>query len=844
MKPLTSFLTLLLTLLAGAYGILGGEVLERLLLGKRIGAEHLWKQELIPLAVTSITYELSAQRWTVFDLPPKTVHLRLVSNANAHSSPLLLAAKLADSSQAPIWSYALEWEALDVTGQVLRRSVHHLRTGLSLFQVGGGEHPGAFYMDQEVEPLDSAVTQLDVVDLSKLQRLRLRLAAKDADLTDVVVRLYTPEEESEQRLGLVWQRMNDRQKELLSRGSIFSHDLLSEEEKRNLLRRPWKPLAPAGWEGTDYRSRTIYVVQDDAIQRTEPPALPAGVISGPGQIGVIPVPEGGGAIRLTWTPLPEVQTAALPKPTLPTGVTLRWIGINPSQRSSQELSWEAGSWQGMVQGGFLEIESNHAASFRAFLEGEKKGEITPQPAGVRSYRLLPERPVEYTINHVAGKPTPFRLDVRLVSGWNMTGEQLQPPAVAYQLLDKDGQVVGQGRQNPVVPWSLYDRLPDQRRVSDPMTLHFLMPSNVVSVKVFSEGVSEVELLVAGSTRPAELPWVRRIPEERFAFDNKDMNRHRAWFPVRPEKFDQMIQHQESLLVTLQSRPPEEDLELTAGRYLWTELRPDGAWLGRRLLTPRAVDQTIRFETLPILFQPVVPNKTMQYRFDDGVAGSILVWNRQVATPFPLRLGVDGAPFFATTLAGTTGFTEVPTIARGEHRIILQAPETGRYYLNGASPSALATDEELYLLRLANRIGEQGLTFSLERTATIPETLWGRFYRLGDGPRSLLSVGIEGLPKSSTAPFQEWSFDRLHLDLRSDNPGSTLVLGSEGERVDGGQPFFIHFGDGAPPGRYRIHVQTQTGVSGYLVLAQVTPGAVEQRRLFMEEKRDRTFKQTE
>ncbi|MEO5331501.1 MAG: hypothetical protein H7839_05710 [Magnetococcus sp. YQC-5] len=917
---MTSMLTLLLILLGGAYWHWGGEVLGRMVLGEGMGTGRSWKQELVPLAVTSLTYELSTNRWTLFDLPPKVAHLRMVSNANAHRSALLSAANPTDATLEKIWSYALEWEALDHAGQVLRHSVHHLRTGLSLFKVGAEVHPGAFYLDHDLEPLDGAVTQLDVGDLAGLHQLRIRLATRDADLTDVVVRLYTPEEESEHRLGVVWQRMNDRQKELLSRGNLFFHDLLTEEEKRNLLRRPWKPLAPAGWEGTDYRTRPIYSVQDDVIQRTEPPALPAGVISGPGQIGVIPLPEAGGRVRLTWAPLPEVQTSDLSKHNPAPGITLRWIGLNPSQRGSQVIPWDPGVWHGKLQGGMLEIESNHPASFRAFLDAETGLEITPQPAKVRGYRLLAERPVQYAINHVNTQPTPFRLDVRMVAEATRLDESLQPPAVVYHLLDKDGQVVEKGCQIPVLSWSLYDRLPDQRRVSDPLVLHFLLPSNVVSFKVFSSGVSSVELLVAGSTRPAEWPWVRRMPEERFDYDNKEINHHRAWFPVRPEGFDQMIQRQETLLVTLQSRPPEVDLDLAAGRYLWTELRPEGAWLGRRLLTPRTADQPIRFETLPILFQPLVPKKSIRLRFDDGVASSMLVWKRRVATPFPLSLSVDGTPFFAATLAGTTGFVELPTIGKGVHRITLQAPESGYYYINGAAPSALATDKgltvhgagatpsalatdkgltvhgagaapsalatdkgltvhgaasstlatdkeltvngaagstlaadkeltvhgadpfalatdkELHLLRLANRIGENGLSFTLQRTVTIPETLWGRFYRLGEASRSQLSVRIEGLPKSRTEPFQQWSFDHLRLDLRSDNPGTTLVLGSAGERVDGGQPFFIHFGDGTPPGRYRIHVQAEAGVSGYVILAQVIPGVVEQRRMFMEERR--------
>ncbi|MCU7855243.1 MAG: hydroxyisourate hydrolase, partial [Candidatus Thiodiazotropha sp. (ex Lucinoma borealis)] len=83
------------------------------------------------------------------------------------------------------------------------------------------------------------------------------------------------------------------------------------------------------------------------------------------------------------------------------------------------------------------------------------------------------------------------------------------------------------------------------------------------------------------------------------------------------------------------------------------------------------------------------------------------------------------------------------------------------------------------------------------------------------------------------PYREWSFTERFYDLRIPDEQKVPVLGTKSQQADGGARFFLPLGEDLAPGRYRIRIQPEQGINGYLSLYQLRPGDAPQTHFFVE-----------
>lgn len=808
-----------------------------------------WKLELLPQAGISPIYIAERSRWLNFPVPGDANRVRLVSNANLYDLAKAAARRSADPRTR--WRYALEIEVLDAGGQVLLRRVHHHRTDIAELRLGDGRIvTPAFYLNAAFTPMEGVVVTLNLAGLPQAARLRVRAAEQDADIADIAVRTYFPEPASDRDAEHQWQRLSERQKTAFAKGSVYAHELLTEAERRNLLLNQWQPAGPQGAQGNDFAARDLYVLRDVEAEPVDDPVPPAGLIAGPGRPAVFFVPEAGAGLRFEAVPLgvpatlppPGAVDAGIAPPT-PTALTVRWFGSGPRERAALTLplAERAGVMQAehRFAGGQIEIEAATPVALRAYMTvAERDTEVTPERLFHRFYLAGDEAGVDYRIAHEGAQATPIRLTAR-----HLIGSPQAMPHLHYAFLDAEGKTVAEGRLALPAEASSYDEplnTTPGARVSDPLEQYFSVPPGVERLRLRAEpavtGNAPAPVLVALASRPARLPREIRAPEDRFAFTLPGAPDARipAWFALRPEAYATLIGNNRSQLVAVQARPPVERPELITGRYQWEDLRPGGRWLARPLLAPRDPAFPLRDEALVATYRPLPAGRELHAEFPAWMGlrqlTPNLLWVAPDDTPFSATLYVDGRPVHRFGGHGRHGETRLPPLAAGSHtlRLALEGATQARFFVNLARPG---TDS--YILRLATRLGT-GVSFDIERRSRGEETITARLFQPAAWQgRTHLIARLEGPAPAPLTPLPGWRFDERHIDVRPDPSWAAPIFDTRGERSDAGQPVFIQIPEGAPPGRYRLHVRLESGPAGYLSVSRIVPGLAERRRIFEE-----------
>lgn len=451
-----------------------------------------------PVRVSTL-YLLSTAGWTSFDLPAGVEMIRLVSNA--HVPP--------ETEAGEAVAYAVRYRLLNRQGALLAEHVYHHNSKIvpHLNPETGDWEPSAYYVERPELPAEGRIAMLNLRGLTGVARVQLRLEGGDERVRQVGARVYVPEKTAEHKLGFFWQRLTERQKQSLAEGSVYPHELLLPEEKLNLARQLWRPLGPAGVAGRDYTSIQLYQRQDGEEARFDEPILPAGLLVDKGRYGVVPLAEGENRLRLRL--LPTSSAAG----TNPGAIRLRWYGSSAEELRHWQLPWsdEAMVFSETLAGGLLEIEATAPLTARVYrIDKEQEREITPEPVYNRSYRLSPDRPLNYSVIHVGDSATPLRVDLRLLF------DPATPPvgvtAVAYELRDAAGKPVRTGTlEVPFVP-SRYDRLAEAaapERLCEPMRFYFRLPPQVAEIRF----VADASILAAAYTRPPDLERQVRVPED-------------------------------------------------------------------------------------------------------------------------------------------------------------------------------------------------------------------------------------------------------------------------------------------------------------------------------------------
>lgn len=798
-----------------------------------------WKLELVPQATIAVTYVAERERWLSFPVTASANRIRIISNANLYNLEQARAARTADPRKR--WRYALDIEVVDSSGEVILRRRHHHRTDIAELRLPDQRLvTPAFYLNEPLTPVTGVVITLNLSGLPQAARLRIRAADLDADVADIAVRAYYPEPGSERQAAYLWQRLSERQKATLAKGSVYAHELLTDAERLNLLHNQWQPAGAQGARDEDFHSREMYVLRDVEAEPVDDPIPPAGIIAAPGRPAMIAVPEQGGRVRFEATPLDPIPlTAAADTPQL-NGI---WYGDGAFARDKVVLplhpdAARAQVLQGTRQlgGGLLELEAAVPMALRAFIDIDGVAtEITPERLYQRVFIASASEPVSFAIAHDGTLATPIRLEARYLLN---PVRPAAPPTLRYEFLDADARVLRSAELAVDAPASRYDEAinpPPGTVISDWKEWFFAVPAAATELRVSVARNDATPVLVALATRPTRLPRQIRAPEDRFDYDPEN-ERIPAWFSVRPNGYPQLISNNRSQLVTVQPRPPREHPELLTGRYLWEDFRPTGRWLARQLLTPREAGAVVRDEALVSTFSPLASGRARRLDFPPWLGlrqlTPAVLWVAPDDTPFSATLMVDGRAHHVFGGHGRFGEIHLPPLPAGRHevRVELARGEGARpqFFINLARAGA-----DAYTLRLASRSGGE-LAFDIERTSRDEETITARLFQpAGWRGRSRLTARIEGPAPAPLTPLAGWLFDERHFDVRPDPSWTAPVFDTRGEHSDAGQPVFVVIPAGAPTGRYRIIFRSEAGPAGYLAVSRITPGTPSRRRIFEE-----------
>ncbi|MBE0490192.1 MAG: hypothetical protein IBX53_14050, partial [Halomonas sp.] len=360
-----------------------------------------------------------------------------------------------------------------------------------------------------------------------------------------------------------------------------------------------------------------------------------------------------------------------------------------------------------------------------------------------------------------------------------------------------------------------------------------LPPEVVRFEV----TSRQRLLANAYTRPDDLPHRTRVPVDYYAWRG-DGEGQPSWFLLQPS--ETRMQEQSSAqrapdtsrVLHVQSRPPERDPQLLAGRYQWQALDPQLSARGARILVPLRGEERLRPSGLPAYFQPLEPGTQTVEIATPGVARSLepqLIYLRETSEPFRLHLRIDGNSM-RHELIGRRGDISLPPLSAGRHEVELDASTSGTWLMNYRYP-----DESGYLRRMAFRLDEATLSYPVDKRED-GQLVGARFYSLGDaGDSSTVRVRVESAALTSR-PTREWThLERFYqMTPTAEEAGVGYVLDQQRERLAHGQPMLIDLGSDIPDGSVTVEFSLHSGAPGYVVFHEVLPGEHERARGFREE----------
>lgn len=792
-----------------------------------------WKVEKTPQASISVTYLADQQRWLNLPIPAKTKRLRIVSTANLRDVVTARAAKKADPLKR--WPYSLEIEISSRNGRVLYQRKHQYLASLSEIKDEQNRlMTSAFYLTEALTPANSVAINIDLSSYPEAANLRIRTGDMAPEIADIVVRTYVPQVTNEKQVAILWQRLSEKHKANLAKGSVFLPEMLIEEEKRNLVRNLWQALGPLGAEGVDFKSRELYALRELDGELVDEYIPPEGIITRPGQVAVFSIPEQGGVVRF------EAQAVHVPgqasPPSNPLRLVGRWYGATATAREDFSLQWAADQHRMTkhLDGGLVELVAPYPVALRAFMEmNGKETEITPQRSYKRLFLLSQEQSIRFNITHALSNITPLRLEARslLPNGANSTDADL-----LYDFLDAQGKTLKSGILPMAKALDRYDQIygePLATQLSDVVDVYFSTPPEARQLRL-TAAQSPQPILVAVYNRPADLARQTRIPEDSFAA-LLDPEKIPAWFALRPLDYEALIIGNQSRLIGVQSRPPDEKSDIQAGLFAWEDFRPRGTWLARKLLLRRDPTAPRREEAFATTFEPLPLDQPSRLDFPAflGVRQltPTLLWINQGDTEFLVSVSVDGRLHHTFQASGRYGEVKLPPLAAGRHELQVSVSPNEKplgLFINHGQ-----TNGPSYATQIANIvIGE--MVFDIERHSHVAETFTARFFQPANGHgRRLLRLRIEGPPPPPLTPLSGWVFAERQFDIRPDPAHPSPVFDTQGQTSDAGRPAYIAFPVDAPLGRYRFIFNTEQGPPAYLTLSRLTSGPVAERRILEE-----------
>lgn len=787
-------------------------------------------QQLDLTARASTVYFLPEGDWLTFPVISQAARVRILTHAGA--AP--------DVKQDVPLRYALEYELLDGDRRLLHQGhyTHETQIPQPLYKEGT---PVArtLYTDKDLAVAAGQSLYMQLEALPQTAYVRVRLQPLMRPLKNVAVRVYYEERMSERQAVVAWERLSQTKRERLAQGVIYPSELLTRQERLNLLEHQWQPTGPLG---TNPAEGTLFSIQG-ADAYIDPALMPRspGLYAGPGRLGVLPI-EKEGRYRLEFKSF--VGESMEPE------LLLRHV-TEQFEVPGEERVTPSGSpptSELSLSPGLLVVMPNQPGMLDIWPADEPSQSALSEPSFLRAWVVEPGLGVEFQLLPGDAIGTSLRLDLRAYGRGNPLPAEKTVEA-EYRLLDVQGQVVDQGKlASDVVP-SMIDRVADTQPVadlSDSASFYLRLPPEAIRLEVTSPQTT----LVNAYTRPDNLPHRTRVPIDYYAWRGDEAGQP-SWFILQPTKARERepedsvqaepsvgkaslaaTERDTSLVLHLQSRPPERNPELLAGRYEWEALDPQLMARGARILTPVQGDEQLRARGLPVYFQPLKQGSQTVKILTPGVTRRLqprLVYLREAADPFNLTLRIDGKTV-RQELIGRRGEISLPPISPGQHEVTLDASTPGTWLMNYRYP-----DEAGYLQRMAFRLEDAPLLYPVNKRED-DQLIGARFYSLGEAG-SASTVRVRIIPGAlKEGPVQEWThLERLYQIVPTTEEAKVgHVLDRQYERLSQGQPVLINLGADIPDGPVKVEFSLQSGAPGYVVFHEILPGQHLRTRGFNEE----------
>jgi hypothetical protein len=512
-------------------------------------------------------------------------------------------------------------------------------------------------------------------------------------------------------------------------------------------------------------------------------------------------------------------------------------------------------------------------------------EVTPQPAYVRTYATTADQPVEFAVSHLAGQMTTVRVSVRAVAGRSRpaphrsgleedqqkvdlnelflarTGEipSIVYATIGWRFLDAGGNVVRRGVVTGESAWSVHDRLATDvmtTQVSDPLDYFFNVPDSVTRLQLVTTGAP---LLLSMATRPPDVAKVTAIPEDYSAYTRHETD-NRSWFAVRPTQHAWFVETGRSPLLIAQPRPPVDDPDLAAGRYLWEDFPPRGDWRARHVLTPRDPAQPMTEESVPLPFHELPCNTDTPLRLlaDAGrrTVAPALVFRFGDSPPSPINISIGGRLHHRVIPQSDAGEVVLPPwiVDRDVENVRVDCDVPVQLWMNRVALEEAGSP--LWVQRLAVEFDQTTCEFPYKKLSAGPERLSVLLFRPLDDPnRTALRVTIvPQFESGDAAPGTQFTLrERVFSFAPPEGPPTLMLPTPGGSPCDAGRACLIPLGDDLPAGEYLIritrepttpHAATKAAHAAmaaphaakdrmFLIVSRTTPGEFDLRELSIE-----------
>ena len=354
----TPFVILVLVWVLTQPGISGWRTLAQLF---RPGQ---WSEGLREETYNTTAFLADDNDFVTLDLPPKWRRVRILTNATLPRNEVV---QLPADSESPEWSYNLEYQFLDGSGEVLWRGDYHFRTHMIRYRDSESESDKVFYPTFFADPdylpaaTQSMIWSRDCIPKNG-KRLRLRLNRTDAPIVDVAVRVFSQSDVPDYQTALNWQRMALAEKSRVARASIYAPNLLSQTEIQDLMRGKWSALLPSGIRGVNYRCRMLFTLKDFEGEEIHVPDIAKGVPVSNRIRAMLPLPDEAGQLQLRVQPTEQLAR------TTSTPVFIHWYrpGLQHRQTHRFVATSSSNAFELDADGGMIEVESQHLVVVRAF----------------------------------------------------------------------------------------------------------------------------------------------------------------------------------------------------------------------------------------------------------------------------------------------------------------------------------------------------------------------------------------------------------------------------------------------------------------------------------------------